>query len=336
MPEDLLKRITIHDVARIADVSYQTVSRVINHSPNVSEKTRQSVLRVMKELNYQPNKAAQMLNTNRSFTLEAMIVDVQYGGNLAKTTQKMVRTAKELGYSLLVSETDAKGLAQALENAASRLIDGVIIYAPNLNIDDQDLLDMSHGIPFVRRDYVPNSKLAWVGFDQPYAAQVASDFLIEMGHTQIVEISPPRDFHNGHWRHEALVEALNQHGIPLQGTFSGDYTIQSGYDGAVELLDSGFPFTAVVAGTDKMAMGAIHAFRERGLRIPEDISIIGFDNAEIAAFTYPPLTTVEFKFDKQDELAVKYLIDLIKDPEMELHHRILTPSLVIRESVRQL
>jgi LacI family transcriptional regulator len=241
-----------------------------------------------------------------------------------------------LGYSLLISETDFQGLAQSLENATSRVIDGVVLYAPSLHISDEQLLEISAGIPFVRRDYLPGSKVAWVGFDQVYASQLAIDYLLKMGHHRIAEITPPRHYHNGHWRHQGAVDTLAQHGLALAATVEGDYTIQSGYTGAMALLDSQVDFTAVVAGTDKMALGAIHAFRERGLSVPEDISIIGFDNAEVAAFTYPPMTTVEFKFDKQDEIVVKYLIELINDPEIELHQRILTPSLVIRDSVRQL
>lgn len=331
-----MKRITIRDVARASDVSYQTVSRVINNSDGVSEKTRQRVLRVMKELNYQPNKAAQMLTTNRSFTLETIIVDVDYAGSLAKTTKTMVRTARKLGYSLLVSETDFASLPQALEDAASRLVDGVVLYAPNLQIEDEELLEISQGIPFVRRDYVPSSKVAWVGFDQVYAAKLALEHLIELGHSQIAEISPPRHYHNGYWRHHGYVETLKKYGLKPGPNLAGDYSIQSGYDAALAILDSKQPFTALVTGTDKMAVGALRAFREKGLSVPEDISLIGFDNSELAAFVAPPLTTIEFKFEKQDELTVKYLVELIKDPSMELHQRVLMPDLILRESTRSL
>ena len=165
MLEEKIRRVTIRDVAKASGVSYQTVSRVINNSPDVSEKTRKRVLRVVEKLNYQPNKAAQMLTTNRSYTLETIILDVDYPGGLAKSTQTMVHTAKELGYSLLVSETDLEGFAKTLENAASRLVDGIILYAPQLEMSDEELLEISLGIPLVRRDYVPGSKIAWVGFD---------------------------------------------------------------------------------------------------------------------------------------------------------------------------
>jgi DNA-binding LacI/PurR family transcriptional regulator len=243
-----------------------------------------------------------------------------------------VRTARELGYSLLVSETSVDHLPKAMESAASRLVDGIILYAPNLHIPDDELLEISQEIPLVRRDYVPDSKIAWVGFDQVRAAQLAIEYLIELGHTRIAEISPPRHYHNGYWRHRTYIETLRQHDLTPGPMAEGDYSMQSGYDGALALLDSGKPFSSVIVGTDKMALGALHAFREHGLRVPDDISVIGFDNSELAAFVAPPLTTVEFKFEKQDDLAVKYLVELIHDPDIELHQRILLPQLVVRHS----
>jgi LacI family transcriptional regulator len=329
-----LKRVTIRDVAKASNVSYQTVSRVINNSYGVSESTKERVLQVMKDLNYQPNKAAQMLTTNRSFTLETIIVDVDYAGSLAKTTKTMVRVARELGYSLLVSDTSREDLAKAFESAASRLVDGIVLYAPNLDITDHELLDMSCNIPFVRRDYVPNSNLAWVGFNQVYATQLALEHLIELGHQDIAEISAPRHYHNGYWRHQTYLDILKRHNLKIGPNIAGDYSMKSGYDATRWLLACGQPFTALVVGTDKMAVGALHALRENGVRVPEDVSVVGFDNSEMASFVSPPLTTVEFKFEKQDEMVVKYLVELIKDAEMETHQRVLKSELIIRQSTR--
>jgi DNA-binding LacI/PurR family transcriptional regulator len=333
---DEKNRITIRDVARASGVSYQTVSRVINGSPNVSENTRQRVQQVMDDLNYQPNKAAQMLTTNRSFLLETILVNVDLPGNLAKSTKTMVHTAKTLNYSLLVSECQFEELGAALESATSRLVDGVVIYAPNSQISDEELLDICEGMPFVRRDYVPGSKVAWVGFDQVYAAQLAVDHLVALGHQQIAEICPDLRYINGYWRHRGWEEALQAHGLTPGPSVSGVYSMQSGYEGALSLLESDQDFSAIVIGTDKMALGAMRALREKGIRIPEDISVVSMDNAELAAYVDPPLTTVEFKFEKQDELVVKYLVELIRDPDIEVHQRVLMPSLIIRESTRLL
>lgn len=330
------KQPTIRDVARTAGVSYQTVSLVINEKPGVSEKTRRQIMRVMDELDYHPNRAAQMLTTNRSKTLELIILDVGYGGRLADSTKNMAHFAKEQSYSFLVSETTASELGTALESAASRLVDGIVLYAPRLRIADEALNQLRRNIPLVRRDYVPGSRLAWVGFDQVYATRLAVEHLLALGHRQIAAIPPTSELHNGYWRHNTMRNVLAEHGLALGPIAEGDYSIRSGYEACREILDTGQPFTALVCGTDGMAMGALRALHERGLRIPEDVSVVGYDNAELATYTEPPLTTVEFKFIKQDELAIKYLLEIIADRDMELHQHVLMPSLLLRESTRAL
>ncbi len=328
------KTVTIRDIAQRANLSSQAVSLVINNKPGVSEKTRKRVLRLIKEMDYRPNQAAQMLTTQRSNTLELIVVDVFYAGRLADSTKNMVHAAREAGYSLLVSETDSDGLGAALDNAAARLVDGVIIYAPRMHIDDGALAALCKGIPMVRRDYVPTSRLAWVGFDQVYATRLATEYLIKLGHRQIAAIPPTSELLNGYWRYTTWKNVLLEHDLIPGPAFAGDYSIRSGYEAAHRIVDTGEPFTAILVGTDNMALGAMHALRERGLRIPDDVSIVGFDNTEFAMYLEPPLTTINFNFAKQDEMAVRYLVDLIANPDMELHQRVLLPDLIVRESAR--
>ncbi len=328
------KTITIRDIARQANVSYQTVSLVINNKPGVSDDTRKRILRLMHDLDYRPNRAAQMLTTNRSRTLELIVVDVQYGGRLADSTKNMVHIAKQSGYSLLVSETTRDELEAALQNAAARLVDGVIMYAPRLRMEDSQLLHLCGGLPLVRRDYTPGSKLAWVGFDQVYATRLAVEYLIELGHRQIAAIPPHSDLINGYWRYTTWKNVLLEHGLEPGPAVAGDYSMKSGYEAAHQLADMGVNFTALLVGTDGMAFGALRALGERGIRVPDDVSVISYDNTELSSYTQPSLTTVGFRFIKQDELAVKYLIELINDPEMELHQRVLMPDLIVRESTK--
>jgi len=330
------KNTTIRDIAKLANVSYQTVSLVMNDKPGVSDATRKRILRLMEEMEYRPNRAAQMLTTHRSNILELIIVDVIYGGRLADSTKNMARTAKGRGYSLLIAETDQHGLGEALESAASRLVDGIALYAPRLRISDEDLLEMGKGIPLVRRDFVPGSKVPWVGFDQVSATRLAVEHLIGLGHRQIAAIPPAAGLINGHWRHNTWKHALEEHGLEPGPAFEGDYSMHSGYVAMQQILETGKPFTALLAGTDNMAVGAMRALREQGLRIPDDVSIVGFDNTELASYVEPSLTTVDFKFVKQDEMVVEYLLDIIADPEMEPHNRVLMSDLVIRESTREL
>lgn len=330
------KTITIRDIAQKANVSYQTVSLVINNKPGVSDNTRKRILRLMKELDYHPNRAAQMLTTNRSNTLEMIIAGVQYGGRLADTTKNMAHAAKGTGYSLLVSETSLSDLRAAFDSAAARLVDGVVMYAPSLRISDEELSELSNGLPLVRRDYVPGSKLAWVGFDQVYATRLAVEYLIELGHRHIAAVPPSADLLNGYWRFTTWKNVLHEHGLEPGPAVEGDYSMRSGYEAAYRIVESGAHFTALMVGTDGMALGAMRALREQGLRIPEDVSVISFDNSEHAAYTEPALTTIEFQFEKQDEVAIQYLIEIINNPNIEPHQRVLTPTLIVRESTRKI
>jgi DNA-binding LacI/PurR family transcriptional regulator len=326
------KKITIRDVAQQAGVSYQTVSRVLNDSESVAEDTRKRILQAMKDLGFVPNKIAQMLTTNQSYTLELIAVDIIHGGRFANSIKSMAMTAKKAGYDLLITMTDVEELGVAMGNAAARLVDGVVLHAPTLRITDQALLELCNGMPLVRRDYVPDSKLAWVGFDQVYATRMAIEYLIDLGHRQIAAIPPSLQLINGHWRYTVWKETLQRHGLELGPMCESPYTFEGGYEAMQQILASGAPFSAVMAGSDTMAFGAIRALHEHGLRVPDDVSVISFDNADLAAFTEPSLTTINFDFNEQDATAVKYLIEILKNPNMKLHQRILLPDLIVRES----
>ncbi len=323
---------TIRDIAKMANVSYQTVSLVINGKPGVSDQTRKRILRLVDQVDYRPNRAAQMLNTHRSHTLELMVIDMQYGGCLADSAKSMLRAARLAGYGLIMSDTTCADLPDAFESARARLIDGILLYAPRLTISDGDLLALFDGVPLVRRDYVPGSKLAWVGFDQVYATRLALEHLIGLGHRHIAAIPPSADLLNGRARYLTWQSVLREHGLDPLLSVEGDYSISSAYIAARQIIASADPFTAILIGSDNMAIGVLRALHEAGLRVPQDVSIISFDNAEHAAYLLPALTTVDFRFAKQDELAVKYLLEIIADPQMEQHQRVLLPDLIVRES----
>lgn len=327
------KKITIREVAQQAGISYQTVSRVLNGNNNVAEETRKRVLQAMHELDFVPNKVAQMLTTNRSQLLELIIVDIMQG-RFADSIKSMALAARNAGYTLLVTMADADELGVALDNAAARLVDGIIMYAPSLHISDEKLLELCNGLPLVRRDYVPTSHLAWVGFDQVYATRMAVEYLIELGHRQIASIPPSLNLINGQWRYTTWKETLLQHGLEPGPVHEAQYTFSSGFAAMEHILETRLPFSAVLVGSDTMALGAMHALYEHGLHIPGDVSVMSFDNAELAAFTEPPLTTVNFDFKEQDSMAIKYLVEILRNPEMKLHQRILLPDLIIRRSTR--
>jgi len=308
------KRPTIYDVARECGVSYQTVSRVLNNKPKVSANTRKRVLQAMKKLGYQRNLAAQMLTTQRSNTLMMVSVDGKFAFSFHATTE----TAKDAGYMTLLVQCTENTLEQTLEMASSRMVDGIYLYAPRLQIEDAELERMANGIPLVRRDYAINSRLTWVGFDQVRSAQILVQHLIDLGHRQIAEITGGRETINPHVRHESFISTILTQGLTPGPIIEGDYTtheraMETGYEGAYELLRMGEPFTALVVANDHMAVGALHALRENNLRVPDDISVGSFDNQAHAKYVAPTLTTVDFNFAKQDQFAFQYLLQHIED-----------------------
>lgn len=336
MAQQKKKKATIREVAVQAGVSYQTVSRVLNASESVAEETRRRVQQAMLSLDFVPSRVAQMLTTNRSHTLELIVVNVIYAGRFADSINNMAAAARDAGYDLLVTTTDVEGLTAVLENASARLVDGIVMYAPSLRMADEQLLDLANGIPLVRRDYIPNSRLAWVGFDQIYATRMAVEYLIELGHRQIAAIPPTVDLINGEWRYLTWKETLLKHNLEPGPMCESKYSFSNGYTSMKQILDTQQPFTAVLVGSDTMALGALRALREGGRRIPADVSVMSFDNAELAAFTEPPLTTVDFDFRQQDTMAVRYLVEILDNPDMKLYQRILLPDLIIRESTQRI
>ena len=329
------KRPTIQDVAREAGVSYGTVSRVINSHPEVAPETRARVQRVIKKMGYQRNLGAQMLTTHRSNIIEFIVMDVYFGIVLPH----MAQYVNAAGYSTLYTECTQENFAETLDTAAARLVDGILLYAPKLHIPDDDLLEMCHGIPIVRRDYVLDSKLTWVGYSQEHATRLVVQHLIDLGHRQIAEITGSLDFINPRLRHDAWLNLLTAQGLEPGPSYAGDYStfadaMKTGYDSVCEFLRQGEVFTAIMTVNDYAALGALYALHEHGLRVPEDVSIASFDDDAIASYLIPPLTTVHFDFDIQNRLASQFLLEQINDRDYKHHQHVLIPDLVIRQSTQ--
>ena len=327
-------RPTIRDVAQAAGVSHQTVSRVLNDHPRVAPATRERVLRAMKKMGYQRNLAAQMLTTQRSGIVQVLAVD----GNFPFEASLLEPSRLE-GYLALYSECTSETLASVLDRTASRLVEGIFLYAPRLHIADEELSRLAHGIPIVRRDFALGSRLSWVGFDQVRAAQLALEHLLDLGHRQIAEVGGPVSAINVGLRHAAFARLLREHGLAPGPVALSEFAprtnaMQTGYEEMRRILEGGQPFTAVMAGNDQMAIGVLHALRERGLRIPQDVSVIGCDDAPHARYLDPPLTTVRFDFELQNRLVFQFLFEHIRRPETEPHQHVLLPDLIVRQSTQ--
>src|SRR5258708_6492834 len=334
---DFAKRATIRDVAVLSDVSSQTVSRVINGDVHVSKKTRQRVQKAIDDLNYRPNRAAQSLVTRRSRTLEVITFGTPHYGP-SQMVANVQAEAKALGYNLIlssISNTTSQEIRASIDNLSGRLIDGIILITPILGPTYQELSSLCQGTPFVQIDIEQGSGAPSVVIDQRYGSWLATQHLIDLGHTQICEISGPLNWFAAIARSQSRYDTLRAAGLKPGASVEGDWTATGGYEAACRLLDEGTQFTALVVGNDQMALGALRALDERGLRVPEDVSMVGFDDIPEAAYFKPPLTTIRQDFNALGKHSVEYLVSLINRPDTPLHQRDLKPQLVLRDSTRR-
>ncbi len=327
-------RPTLRDVAHEAGVSYQTVSRVLNESPNVSSDTRTRVLRVMREMNYRPNRAARTLATQRSYTLEAIIVDSWNSESAALSS--MTRAAHNFGYQLSIVATTRDALEHTIHISVGRQVDGLVLITQRRDIEAPALLEWSEGVPFVQMTGDTGLDIPRVAFDQVHGTRLAVQHLLDLGHRQIAEITGDMRMVDGYKRHHTLRDLLAEHHLVPGPSVEGDFDINTGYSAVQQLLATGENFTAVFIANDWMAFSAVHAFLEHGLRVPEDISIVGFDDMRTSAFFTPPLTTVRQDLHKIGRLTIEYLVSLIEQPDTPVHQRLLAPELIVRASTRKI
>lgn len=325
------KRPTLRDVAREANVSYQTVSRVINDSDHVSPLTRNRVQKAIDTLGFRPNRAAQIMQTERSHTIEVILFYAGFNNFL----YEMARASQRLGYHFSISAITEEEFVPTLESAASRFVDGLILLPVTRGIEDYETLrDLIDGIPFVQISANAGSNIPSVMYDQMQGARLAAQHLIDLGHRQMAEISGPLLNYDGGDRHQGWITTLKNHGLDYSMSVEGDFNIESGYRAMNRLLDEGAQFTAVFVGNDSMAFGAHTALRERGLRVPEDVSIVGFDDIPESAHFVPGLTTIRQDFELIGRMAVEFVVSMIENPDTPVYQRILQPKLIVRNSTQ--
>lgn len=328
MPKIRTKRPTLHDVAKAAGVSYQTVSRVINNKADVSAVTRERILSLMRELDYRPNKAAQSLSNQRSDMIEVMMLDVYATAPL----REIVRVAGQHDYQLSISVITEEELSAKLDSAAARMVDGLLLIAPQLCVNYEELRRRCHNIPFVQIGAEMGAKKPSIIYDQLHGSQLAVQHLIALGHNEIVMLDGPPRITDAMVRHEGWVKAMEAHGLTPRLSVNGNFDAENGYRAVKKLLESGEKFTALFAANDRMAIGALHALYDHGLRVPADVSIVGFDDISMSEHFFPPLTTVRQDFDIIGRMATEYLVSLIEKPATPVYQTVLIPELVVRKS----
>jgi len=330
--------ITIYDVAREAGVSMATVSRVVNGNPNVKPATRKKVLDVIRQLGYRPNAVARGLASKKTTTVGVVIPDIS-NTFYAELTRGIEDIATMYHYNIILSNSDLKKEKeiQLIETLLEKQVDGLLFLGGEITDTHREIFHATP-VPIVlaaTRD--EKREMPYVTIDQIQASKEATSILIHEGHKQIALIGGPlTDLVNGYPRYLGYKEALAEHGLPFEEQFVrlGDYRYKSGYQTAKELLESNPEVTAIFAASDEMAVGAIHAALDLGWKIPEDLSIIGFENIPLASQVRPLLSTVGVPMYDIGAVAMRLLTKYMNDEPVETGQVYLQYSMELRDSTR--
>jgi DNA-binding LacI/PurR family transcriptional regulator len=321
----------IRDVARVAGVSYQTVSRVLNDSPNLRPETRERVLRVIDELGYRPNQAARALVTSRSGVLGVLVASRAAAYGIQTTVYEIEDAARDAGYRLAVATclSDETSIRQAVDQLIGQAVEAIVVVAPQSRVFD---LLTAHPlrIPFVMLDSERRDEGHSVSVDQFEGARLATRHLIELGHSRILHLAGPQDWIEADARMRGYLREVSDHELFVRPPVLGDWTAEFGYRAGRELMNR-MEFTAVFCSNDQMALGLLHAFREAEVRVPADVSVVGFDDIPDAAHYAPPLTTIRQDFTEIGRRAVGLVLSQL-GAESDVPTEAIRPQLVLRAS----
>lgn len=326
-------RPNIYDVAERAGVSHMTVSRVLNGHPNIREATRKRVMDAIDEMNYTRNSIARALATNRSMRIGVIVDNPGYFGP-SSTLRAVEAAAREHGYAVSTFSA-VDGEEGRVDSGVTELltqgVDGLCVIAPRAS-SMEVLRRKSLGVPTLVIMEEADATMHTASVDQRAGAVAAVQHLIDLGHRSILHIAGPLDWFDAKARAEAWKSTLRQAGLAVPELLIGDWTSDSGYEfgRSLELGDA----TAVFAANDQMALGLIHGLAERGIGVPDDISVVGFDDLPDARHFLPPLTTVRQKFATLGRLVIAELIDAIEGRTVE-HRELIQPKLKVRASTAE-
>jgi len=337
------RRSTIKEVAQAAGVSTQTVSRVINDRPDVSPETRQRVQGIIQQFGYQPSALARSLIQRRSYTLGVVTAGLKYIGP-SRTLNGIAEKVEELGYSLLLKELPkftANNIVPILQSLLSRQVDGIIWAVPEIGENRAWLEDQlpEFYVPLVFITMAPRQNISIVSVDNYLGGRLATSHLLEQGFRHIGHIAGPLDWWearqrmNG-WR-DVLAEADAE--VDQQYWTEGNWSTVSGSQAFEQLLKQYPQMDAVFVANDQMALSVMQIACRQGIRIPQDLGVVGFDNIPESAFFWPPLTTVQQDQHTVGCIAVSEIVQIIEanrkeksvtEPKLIL----LQPTLIVRES----
>jgi DNA-binding LacI/PurR family transcriptional regulator len=320
------------DVGRLAGVSHQTVSRVINGSPHVRPETRQRVIAAMLELDYRPNPMARALVTGRSNTLGVVSFDTTLYGP-ASTLFGIERAAHEAGYFIIVASLKAlnrTSVTEAIDRLRMHGVDGILVIAPQDDAADA-LLHAPEDIPLVAVEAGPERDVPVVAVDQFGGAVAATRHLLELGHETVWHVGGPDGWLEARHRLNGWRTTLEQAGVEIPEPVLGDWSASSGYE-IGRRLSALRAITAIFVANDQMALGVFRAMHEAGREIPLEISVVGFDDIPEAPYFTPPLTTIRQDFNELGSRGVRLLLQTMESGERLEPGPGVQPELVIRAS----
>lgn len=331
---------TIKDVAKLAGVSTTTVSHVINKTRFVAPETEKLVLNAIQTLNYSPSAVARSLKVNTTRSI-GMIVTTSEAPYFAEIIHAVEERCYRQGYSLFLCNTqnDPDKIKNHLEMLAKKRVDGVLVMCAEYTQDSLDLLANFTDIPMVVMDWGPSNQNSDIIQDNSFAGgYMATKYLIDNGHTSIGIISGELIKTTAKTRYAGFVKAMEEANLNINPNWimEGFFEPEDGYECMNKILQQEELPTAVFCCNDVMALGAISAIGEKGLKVPDDISIIGYDNIHASRFYSPPLTTIHQSKSRLGAQAVNLLFQRIGDKSGQHQVIEIHPELVVRSSVKKI
>ena len=289
-------RVTIKEIARMTGVSTQTVSRVINDRPDVSPETRAAVRAAIAKVGFHPSAVARSLVQRRSRTLGVLVAGLRYFG-VAQTLNGVAEEAEDAGYSIMLKELGAfevPDIVPVIEFFVAHRVEGMIFASPQLGANvrhvQEQLPASCPPIVFLKAD--PSPSFTTIGIDNRQAGRLATDHLLALGRRRIGHVSGPLEWKEARDRRDGWLDALAMADVKAGPVASGDWSSASGVHAFEAMLEADSTMDAIFAANDQMALGVLHVAHERGIRVPDDMAVVGFDGLPEAAAFSPSLTTI--------------------------------------------
>lgn len=334
------RSVTLHDIAKEAGVSFNTVSRALNDKPDINEKTRQHVLAAAERLDYRPNRLAKGLRQRRTATIGVVVADLA-NPFFAEVVAGIERVAAAGGYSIILANAEEDGEREqaAVRTLVERQVDGVLIAPTQHQHGALDYLS-ARGVPYcLLARYFEGRRECAVTNDDQAGAFMAVAHLLARGHRRILFVNGPRRISSARLRLAGYRQAHAEAGVPVDEDLirEADASLEGGFAAVASALWDKIGFTAVFCFSDFLSFGALKALREAGLSVPGEVSVMGYDDIELAAAFNPALSTVRIAKIRLGQIAGEKLIAMIEGSEAEKltlagDITVLAPELVLRDS----